>query len=93
MLVQMIRVSMNTLSDCTMPWAAGCLTCATAATLGALPSPASLENRPRLTPIMIAAPMPPANAGSRPKALLTISNRVCGTSSMWLPMTNSAIPM
>src|SRR5690606_29791742 len=58
-----IRVSMNTLSDCTMPCATGCLTSATAATLGALPSPASLENSPRLTPIRMAAPMPPANAG------------------------------
>lgn len=35
-LVQISRVSMNTLSDCTMPWAAGCGTSATAATLGAL---------------------------------------------------------
>ncbi|MNE44619.1 hypothetical protein D3C80_1388550 [compost metagenome] len=92
-LVHTRMVSMNTLSDCTMPWAAGCATSATAATLGALPRPASLENRPRLTPIRIAAPTLPAKASSRPKALLTISARVAGTSPMLLPTTNSAMPM
>ncbi|MCY1539178.1 hypothetical protein D9M68_747510 [compost metagenome] len=92
-LVHTSRVSMNTLRDCTMPWAAGCLTSATAATLGALPRPASLENRPRLTPMMIAAPTPPAKAGSRPKALFTISARVAGTSVRFMPMTAKAIRM
>ena len=33
---------------------------ATAAMFGAEPMPASLENRPRLTPFSIAAVMPPA---------------------------------
>ncbi len=76
-----------------MPWAEGCFTSATAATFGALPRPASLENRPRLTPMMIAAPMPPANADSRPKALRTMSVRVSGTRSMLRPITTSAMPM
>ena len=83
---------MNTLSDCTIPCAAGCLTSATAATFGALPRPASLENRPRLTPMMMAAPIPPAKAGSRPKALLKISANTAGTSLMFRPITNSAMP-
>ncbi|MDT4869750.1 hypothetical protein FQZ97_1047970 [compost metagenome] len=92
-LVHTSRVSMNTLRDWTMPWAAGCFTSATAATLGALPRPASLENSPRLTPMMMAAPMPPAKAGSRPKALFTIRARVAGTSAMFMPTTSRAIRM
>ncbi|MNY58457.1 hypothetical protein D3C86_1947940 [compost metagenome] len=52
-----------------------------------------MENRPRLTPMMMAAPMPPAKAGSRPKALLMISVRVAGTASMFRPMTTRAMAM
>ncbi|MNO03336.1 hypothetical protein D3C81_2240010 [compost metagenome] len=55
--------------------------------------PASLENRPRLTPMTMAAPTPPAKAGSRPKALFTISARVAGTSVRFMPMTAKAIRM
>ena len=88
-----MMVSMNTLSDCTMPCATGCLTSATAATLGALPRPASLENRPRLTPMMMAAPMPPAKAGSKPKALRKMVPNASGMALALLPMTKIAMAM
>ena len=41
------------------PWRTGWDTVAVAAALGAVPWPASLEKRPRLVPLIIAAMMPP----------------------------------
>ncbi|MNT73658.1 hypothetical protein D3C72_2123890 [compost metagenome] len=87
MQVQITKVSRNTLKACTTPWAAGCLTAATAATLGALPRPASLANTPRFTPITMALPSRPAKAGSRPKALFTMVTSMSGTSSIWDTIT------
>ena len=48
--VQMTKVSMNGSSRDTMPSAAGSSVRAEAWAMGADPWPASLENRPRLTP-------------------------------------------
>src|SRR5699024_3138741 len=55
--LQINKVSVNTLSICTRPCLTGWLTFAVAAAFGALPSPASLEKRPRLTPCKMAAPI------------------------------------
>ncbi len=93
--LQISRVSMNTPSDCTRPWLAGwCGTgVAAAATLGALPMPASLEYSPRLPPLSIAAAIPPSTppaAGSSPKALRTTNERTAGTSARLVATTHSA---
>ncbi|MCY1450071.1 hypothetical protein D9M71_668520 [compost metagenome] len=64
---------------------------ADAAALGAEPMPASLENSPRLKPLRIAAPMPPAAASCRPKALCTISDSTPGNSSRLIRMMPIAI--
>ena len=53
-------VSTKTPRDCTKPCCTGWETVAVAAMLGTDPSPASLENRPRLTPLSAAAKRPPA---------------------------------
>ena len=67
-------VSTNTPSICTKPWLTGCFTCAAAAAFGADPIPASLENNPRLIPIIMAldtkAPNMPPAADWKVKALL-----------------------
>ena len=52
-------VSMKTPRDWMRPWRTGWDTVAVAAALGAVPWPASLEKRPRLVPLIIAAMMPP----------------------------------
>ena len=52
----MTMVSVNTLRACISPCFTGWETVAVAAALGAEPIPASLENKPRLTPCMIVAP-------------------------------------
>ena len=57
--VHTTMVSMKTPRDWMRPWRTGCDTVAVAAALGAVPWPASLENRPRLVPLIIAATMPP----------------------------------
>ena len=48
-------VSTNTPMDWIKPWLTGWEVVAVAATLGTDPSPASLENSPRLTPLSTAA--------------------------------------
>ena len=65
----MTMVSVNTLRACISPCFTGWETVAVAAALGAEPIPASLENKPRLTPCMIVAPSPPPTTCSIPKAL------------------------
>ena len=95
--VQIRMVSMNTPSACTKPCDDGwCgLGMATAAMLGAEPMPASLENRPRLTPLSMAAamlPITPPAACSKPKALLMIRPITAGTLSMLATITHSATP-
>ena len=56
---QIKSVSINTEITCTIPCFAGWLTDALAAAFGALPIPASLENRPLLIPITTALPAIP----------------------------------
>ena len=51
--LQMTMVSVNTLRACISPCFTGWETVAVAAALGAEPIPASLENKPRLTPCML----------------------------------------
>ena len=71
-MVQMIRVSMMVPSMETRPCLAGISTCAAAAAIGALPSPASLEKIPRAIPFCIAsimAPRAPPEAARIPNAL------------------------
>ncbi|MNJ73724.1 hypothetical protein D3C77_705600 [compost metagenome] len=86
--VQISRVSMNTPKACTKPcedgwWGLGV---ATAAMFGAEPMPASLENKPRLTPLS-KAPATPPTADSRPKALLKIIIKTPGTSPRLVTIT------
>ena len=57
--VHTMIVSMKTPRDWMRPWRTGCETVAVAAAFGAVPCPASLEKRPRLVPLIIAAMMPP----------------------------------
>ena len=70
--VQMINVSRNTPNACTRPCSTGWLTAAVAAALGTEPSPASLENRPRLIPFITVAPNKPPPAATGSKAELII---------------------
>ena len=56
---QISRVSRKTLSICTSPCFTGWDTMAEAAALGAEPTPASLEKRPRLMPYIMAEPVKP----------------------------------
>ena len=65
---QMSRVSMNTDNTCTMPCFTGWDTSAAAEALGALPIPASLENRPRFTPMTTALPAKPPKIAWASKA-------------------------
>ena len=61
--VRTTKVSMNTLIMATTPWSWGSVTLAWAWAWGVEPMPASLENRPRLAPWLMAvfraAPKPP----------------------------------
>ena len=66
--LQMTTVSIRTPSACTKPIFTGSSQEAAAAAQGAEPLPASLENRPRLTPFISTAPKPPAATCRRPKA-------------------------
>ena len=56
----------------------GCGIVAVAAAFGALPSPASFENRPRFTPCITAIPTAPPAACSHPKALRTMRLSIAG---------------
>lgn len=53
--VHTTSVSTNTPRDWMKPWRTGWDVVAVAAALGTEPSPASLENRPRRTPLIMAA--------------------------------------
>ena len=91
--VQMMMVSTKTPSDWINPCLTGCDTVAVAATLGALPMPASLENRPRLTPLSIAAAIPPVKPPAIcciPNAPPMISAKACGRLVILSPMMMSA---
>ncbi len=82
--VQITMVSTKTPSDWTKPCLTGWETVAVAAAFGALPMPASFENRPRFTPLSIAAAMPPTNppaSSSMPKAPPMI---ILKTSPIWV---------
>ena len=60
--LQITMVSIRTPSDWVRPVRTGSLLWAAAAAQGAEPEPASLENRPRLTPFIRTAPKPPDTA-------------------------------
>ena len=76
----MTMVSMKTESIWTRPCFTGCDTEAEAAALGADPTPASLEYRPRLMPYIMAEPAkPPASVSKRKsKAPETIARNMVG---------------
>ena len=79
--VHTTMVSTNTPRDCTRPCWTGWATVAVAAALGTEPSPASLENRPRLMPLSAAAvnpPARPAKAWLSPKAPSTMLASAAG---------------
>ena len=76
---QMMIVSINTPSACIRPTLAGWSLSAAAAAQGAEPEPASLENRPRLTPFISTAPKPPATTWRRPKASAKMRSNTAGS--------------
>ena len=65
---QINKVSTNTPKAWIKPCFTGWDVVAQAAAFGTEPSPASLENRPRLIPVMITAAKPPATADWGAKA-------------------------
>ena len=81
------NVSVNTPNAWIRPCLTGWLTVATAAALGAEPSPASLLNKPRLKPIIMAVPTPPPMAWPMPKALSIISIITSGIRSKRITIT------
>ena len=88
--LQMMSVSVKTLSACTRPCLTGWLTSAMLAAQAAEPSPASLENRPRLMPVIIMAPkVPPVNC-LKPKAFSMMRANMRGTSWMFTAKMTTA---
>ena len=85
--LQITMVSMNTPKAWNRPALTGWLTSEAAAAQGAEPLPASLENRPRCTPFISAAPKPPATTWRRPKASSTMRRNTLGIRRMFFPMT------
>jgi hypothetical protein len=91
--VHTTNVSTNTPSDWIRPCFTGCEVSAVAAAFGALPIPASFENRPRFTPLSSAEvkpPAAPAAAGPKPKASLTMSPNTPGIAPMLVTAIASA---
>ena len=88
--VQMTMVSRMTPKACKRPAFAGWLTFAAAAAQGAEPEPASLENRPRLTPFISAPPKAPAAACRSPKASSTMRANTPGSRAAFFTMTKIA---
>ena len=87
---QITRVSRNTDSICTRPCFTGWLTLAEAAALGAEPTPASLENRPRLMPCITAEPVKPAKMAWKSKAPAKMRPNTWGSSPRFMTMTTRA---
>ena len=56
---------------------------------GAEPEPASLENRPRLTPFKSTAPKPPDTAWRRPKASVKMRPNTAGSFGRFIRMINN----
>ena len=91
--VHTMMVSTNTPKDWTRPCWTGWATVAVAAALGTDPSPASLENRPRLMPLRAAATKPPATpakAWSIPKAPSMMLIIASGMALAWITSTTIA---
>ena len=90
-IVQTTSVSIKVPSIATRPCSTGSFVLAAACAIGALPSPASLENIPRATPKRIAAqtvaPAKPPAAEAPLNALSMMVASAPGTSSMCEPMT------
>ena len=85
---------MKTPKDWMRPWRTGWVVVAVPAALGTVPRPASLENRPRRTPLRTAATIPPATpyrAWSAPKAPQTMERRTPGISVMFIARTTTVM--
>ena len=82
-IVQTTRVSMKVPVMETSAWRTGESVLAAAAAIGAEPSPASLENTPRATPMRMTVPMAPPATASPVNASVRISFRAGITSSTW----------
>ena len=77
--LQITSVSMNTPSAWSSPSFAGWLMSAAAAAQGAEPEPASLEKRPRFTPFIMTAPIPPPATWRKPNASAKIRSNTAGS--------------
>ena len=86
-MVQMIIVSMKTESIWTRPCLTGWETEAEAAALGAEPTPASFEYKPRLIPSMTAEPAKPEKIALKSKALAKIDSNIVGMLRQFNAMT------
>ena len=88
--VQISRVSINTDSICTKPCFTGWDTSAAAAALGAEPTPASLEYRPRLMPNITQEPAKPEKIAWKSKAWLKILPTTAGSWSILIKVSTKA---
>ena len=88
---QINNVSVNTPKVWIKPCFTGWVTSAVAAAFGALPIPASFENKPLLIPCITAAPSPPAVNCFIPKADSNISLKTDGISVIFKIKTIIAI--
>ena len=92
--VHTTMVSTNTPRDWMRPCWTGWATVAVAAAKGAVPCPASLENRPRRVPLVRAAMMPPVTPpakGTGPKAEEMIVTTSPGSWVMWRATMTTAM--
>ena len=80
-------VSKYTPRACTKPCLAGCDAEAVAAAFGTEPIPASLENRPRCTPMSMIDPSVPPAIESMLNASVTIVAIIDGTAPMFITTT------
>ena len=78
--LQITRVSRNTDTIWAKPCFTGWVTMAAAAALGAEPTPASLEKRPRLMPCIMAEPVKPAKIAWKSKAFWKMAAMTDGSS-------------
>ena len=91
--VQIIIVSVKTPSDCIKPCFTGCEVSAVAAALGALPIPASLENKPLFIPTNIVPVNVPTVKSLKLSACENIASNTCGIKFMFLKTINNATNM
>ena len=82
--LHIIIVSVKTPKDWIKPCFTGWVTCAVAAALGALPIPASLENRPLFTPVITTPINVPIAIPLKSNALSTINAITLGISVIFI---------